>query len=104
MNTYLAVLKKYKDFSGRARRSEYWVFSLISGVIAFVLSIIDMAILGTDYVGFGILSFIYSLAVLLPALAVSVRRLHDTGRSGWWWFIILIPFVGAIVSLSFCYR
>jgi uncharacterized membrane protein YhaH (DUF805 family) len=101
MNTYFAVLKKYGDFNGRARRSEYWVFALISCVISYGLLFIDMAIFGTEFGGLGILSSVYTLAVFLPALAVTVRRLHDTGRSGLWIFIILIPLVGGIVFLVF---
>jgi len=101
MNTYLAVLKKYGDFNGRARRSEYWVFATINIVISYGLLFIDMAILGTNYSGFGILSSVYSLAIFLPGLAVSVRRLHDTGRSGLWLLILLIPLVGVIVILVF---
>jgi uncharacterized membrane protein YhaH (DUF805 family) len=96
MNYYLSVLKKYAVFGGRARRKEYWMFALISGVISIMLSIIDMAVLGSN-----VLSIVYAVAVLLPSLAVSVRRLHDTGRSGGWIFIALIPFVGFIILLVF---
>lgn len=105
MNTYLAVLKKYGDFSGRARRSEYWSFILISSVIYLVLLITDIFVLaGNNSYGLGflgILAVIYYLAALLPALAVLVRRLHDTGHSGWWWFIGIVPIVGEIVLLVF---
>jgi uncharacterized membrane protein YhaH (DUF805 family) len=101
MNIYLAVLKKYVDFSGRARRSEYWVFALISTLISYGLLFIDFATFGTDIGELGILSSIYSLAVLLPGFAVTVRRLHDTGRSGLWIFILLIPLVGIIVFIVF---
>ncbi|MFD5200025.1 DUF805 domain-containing protein [Streptomyces sp. NPDC058375] len=95
MNWYLAVLKNYAGFSGRARRQEYWMFTLINFVISLVLLIIGMMI-GVDF-----LASIYTLAVLIPSLAVSVRRLHDTGRSGWWLLIALVPFVGAIVLIVF---
>jgi uncharacterized membrane protein YhaH (DUF805 family) len=98
MNWYLEVLKKYATFSGRARRTEYWMFTLISTVIAIVLGVIDTQL--AKY-GFGVLGPIYSLAVLIPGLAVAVRRLHDTGRSGWWVLIVLVPIVGAIVLLVF---
>ncbi len=105
MNTYFAVLKKYGDFSGRARRSEYWSFVLISTVIYLVLLCADMFVQAAkNSAGLGILgvlAVIYYLAALLPALAVFVRRLHDTGRSGWWWFISIVPIVGAIVLLVF---
>ena len=88
---YLKVLRQYTDFSGRARRREYWMFVLANFIIAFVLGIIDTII------GWGqILSGIYSVAVLLPSLAVAVRRLHDIGKSGWWLFLCLIPLIGGI--------
>jgi uncharacterized membrane protein YhaH (DUF805 family) len=102
MNWYLAALKKYVDFSGRARRKEYWFFVLFNIIISIVLTICDVVI-GTynGASGIGILSGIYALAVLLPGIAVTIRRLHDTGRSGWWILIILVPFVGWIVLLIF---
>jgi uncharacterized membrane protein YhaH (DUF805 family) len=102
VNWYLTVLKKYADFSGRARRMEYWMFSLISLLIMCGLVIVD-AMLGVDIgeQGIGILSAIYVLAVLVPSLAVSVRRLHDTDRTGWWVLVGLVPFVGDIVLLIF---
>ena len=93
MRWYLAVLKKYAVFSGRARRKEYWMFVLFNFLITVVLGI-----LGGDQ---EVLAGLYSLAVLLPSLAVSVRRLHDTNRSGLWILIALIPLVGAIVLLVF---
>ncbi|WP_333773776.1 DUF805 domain-containing protein [Streptomyces sp. IBSBF 3136] len=95
MHWYVDVLKKYAVFSGRARRQEYWMFFLFNIIISIVLTVVDRAI------GSNILSLIYSLAVLLPGLGVTVRRLHDTGRSGWWIFISLIPLVGAIILIVF---
>ena len=101
MNTFFSVLKKYAVFSGRARRSEFWMFSLIWVVIYFVLSVIDLAV-GTEIGGgVGMLSFIFLVATVLPALAVQVRRLHDTGRSGWWSLLNYIPIVGNIVVIFF---
>jgi uncharacterized membrane protein YhaH (DUF805 family) len=101
MQWYLEVLKKYVVFSGRARRKEFWMFVLINVAISIVLSILD-AIIGTRTdSGISILSSIYSLAVLLPSLAVSVRRLHDTNRTGWWILIGLIPIVGFIILIVF---
>ncbi len=90
MEWYVGVLKKYADFSGRARRKEYWMFFLINIIIGIVLGFLA-TILKTS-----ILSTIYSLAVLIPGIAVCIRRLHDIGKSGWWWFIVLIPLVGPI--------
>jgi uncharacterized membrane protein YhaH (DUF805 family) len=102
MNWYLGVLKKYAIFGGRARRKEYWYFFLFSLLISIVLSIIDSATGSFDpETGLGLLSGIYSLAVLIPTLAVSVRRLHDTNRSGWWLLIGLIPLIGFIVLIVF---
>lgn len=95
MDWYVGVMKKYVDFTGRARRKEYWMFFLINILIAMAVGVLD-AILG-----FGLLGGIYALAVLLPSLAVTVRRLHDTGRTGWWILIGLVPVIGFIVILVF---
>jgi uncharacterized membrane protein YhaH (DUF805 family) len=102
MNWYLQALKKYADFSGRARRKEYWFFVLFNIIISVVLTVCDVFV-GTysAAASIGILTGIYTLAVLIPGIAVSVRRLHDTGRSGWWVLIALVPLVGAIVLLIF---
>jgi uncharacterized membrane protein YhaH (DUF805 family) len=102
MNWYLQALKKYADFSGRARRKEYWFFVLFYVIILIVLMIID-GFVGTQMggAGVGILTCIYALGMLIPALAVTVRRLHDTGRSGWWILIQFVPLVGSIVLLIF---
>ena len=102
MNWYLEVLKKYAVFSGRARRKEYWYFFLFNIIISIAFVIIDGMIgrVSTE-TGMGMLSGIYTLAVLIPGIAVSVRRLHDTDRSGWWLLLSLIPFIGAIVLLVF---
>lgn len=96
MNWYLDVLKKYAVFNGRARRKEYWMFFLFNIIIMVVLGIVE-GIVG----GPGVLAGIYGLAVLLPGIAVSIRRLHDTDRSGWWLLIGLVPLIGAIVLLVF---
>ncbi|GGQ64934.1 MULTISPECIES: DUF805 domain-containing protein [Streptomyces] len=95
MHWYVDVLKKYAVFGGRARRQEYWMFTLFSVIISIVIAIIDAAI------GSSILGIVYTLAVLLPSLGVAVRRLHDTDRSGWWILIGLIPLVGAIILIVF---
>ncbi len=101
MDWYLKVLKNYFGFSGRARRKEYWMFFLFNLVIAIVLGIVDnMAGLVSDS-GYGVLGSLYALAILIPSIAVGVRRLHDTGRTGWWLLIGLIPLIGAIVLLVF---
>ena len=92
MNWYIKVLKNYAVFSGRARRKEYWMFVLFNFIFALVLSLIGLLTFGMLY----ILSILYGVAVLVPALAVAVRRLHDIGKSGWYYFIILIPIAGPI--------
>ena len=100
--------KKYADFSGRARRSEYWWFGVFNVlaiiVISFVAGFIAGA-MGTSDEGMLVLVYVlvglYCLVVLLPGLAVTVRRLHDTGRSGWWYLICLVPYVGSLVLLVF---
>jgi len=103
MNWYLTVLKKYAVFSGRARRKEYWYFNLFNFLIAFGLGVIDwlLGLVVTSDSGIGLLGGLYSLAVLIPGIAVTVRRLHDTGRSGWWLLISFIPIIGFIVLLVF---
>jgi uncharacterized membrane protein YhaH (DUF805 family) len=102
MQWYLKVLRQYADFNGRARRTEYWMFVLISTVIGIVLAVLDN-VLGLTFMqgSTGVLGLLYSLAVLVPSLAVGARRLHDTGRSGWLLLIMLIPLVGAIVLIVF---
>jgi uncharacterized membrane protein YhaH (DUF805 family) len=102
MNWYLEVLKKYAVFGGRARRKEYWYFTLFNLIAFFMLTIIDSVIGSFNYeAGIGLLGGIYSLAVVTPAIAVSVRRLHDINRSGWWLLIELIPVIGTLVLLIF---
>jgi uncharacterized membrane protein YhaH (DUF805 family) len=100
MEWYLKVLRQYAEFDGRARRTEYWMFTLISVIISVVLTLIDSFLLRSA-VGFSVLSTLYGLAVLIPSLAVGARRLHDTGRSGWWQLIGIIPLVGAIILIVF---
>ncbi|MDG4773409.1 DUF805 domain-containing protein [Solwaraspora sp. WMMD792] len=97
-----SVLTQYVGFSGRARRSEYWWFALFSLLVSIVTSILDTA-LGTNFEDStnGVIGLLVSLALLLPSLAVAVRRLHDTDRSGWWILIGLIPIIGWIVLLVF---
>lgn len=95
MNWYLKVIKQYADFKGRARRKEYWMFVLINGLISFALGFLD-GIIGLAQKGFGI-STLYNLVVLIPAIAVAVRRAHDVGKSGWF---MLIPFYNLYLAVS----
>ena len=87
-------LSKYATFSGRARRSEYWWFALMAGVVNVIAAIVD------NVAGTSILAIVAGLALLIPGLAVSIRRLHDTNRSGWWYLLIFVPF-GAIALIVF---
>ena len=97
MNWYLTVVKEhYADFKGRARRKEYWMFTLINLIIAVVLGIVG------GLIKFPFISTIYGLAVLLPGIAVSVRRLHDLGKSGWLLLLGLIPLVNFYLLYLFC--
>ena len=102
MEWYLGVLKKYAVFTGRARRKEYWFFVLFNLIATIVLSMIDgMLGMYDAAAGIGVLSGIYGLGVLIPSIAVGIRRLHDTDRSGWWLLLAFIPLIGAIVLLVF---
>ncbi len=102
MNWYLEVLKKYAVFEGRARRKEYWFFQLFNFLISLALGFIDLFTgLYNPETGLGFFSGIYALGVMIPGIAVSVRRLHDTGRSGWWLLINLVPLLGSIVFIYF---
>ena len=96
-----SVLRQYVGFRGRARRSEYWWFVLFSLVVSLVSSGVDNMLGIADELGNGPVGTVAGLALLLPSLAVGARRLHDTGRSGWWQLIGLIPIVGQIVLLVF---
>lgn len=101
MKYYLEALKKYAVFSGRARRKEYWFFALFNLIFAIVAMFLDQAF-GTVFtiqgvpIMYGFIYVAYALFTFLPGLAVTVRRLHDVGKSGWFFFIVLIPVIGAI--------
>jgi uncharacterized membrane protein YhaH (DUF805 family) len=104
-----SVLAQYVGFTGRARRSEYWWWALFTVLVGLAAAILD-SVLGTTFGpdnspawrgSTGVIGSIVNLALLLPTLAVAVRRLHDTDRSGWWLLIGLVPIVGAIVLLVF---
>ncbi len=109
MSWYMQVMKKYASFRGRARRAEYWWFTLVNSIIIGALLVVGSAS-NSDGTGgtlaniAGVASIIYvlyTLAVLLPSLAVTVRRLHDTDRTGLWLLVSLVPLVGPIVLLAF---
>lgn len=101
MNWYLAVLKKYADFEGRARRKEYWMFILFNILISFVIGILGAIIGETGGLITVSLSGLYSLFIFIPSIAVTVRRLHDTNRTGWWILIWFIPVIGWVILFIF---
>lgn len=90
MEYFLGAFQKYAVFSGRARRKEYWMYTLFCMIAAIIVGVID------GLLNLGFLSVIFSLGVFIPSLAIMVRRLHDVGKSGWWYFISLIPLAGPI--------
>ncbi len=96
MNYFVKALKQYIDFNSRAHRKEYWMFFLFYIIFAIVASVLDGALGLANEMGTGPIGNVYSLALFIPSLAAAVRRLHDTGRSGWWVLIGLIPLVGLI--------
>ena len=102
MNWYFEVLKKYAVFNGRAGRKEYWYFTLFNILFTLGFGLIDQ-LMGNFVAnaGYGPLSAIYTLAIILPGVSVSVRRLHDTGRSGWWFMITIVPVIGLLMFLYF---
>ena len=96
MEWYIKVLENYANFEGRARRMEYWMFVLINFFITIGIGLIS------GLLGFGeFLGTLYGLAIFIPSLAVSVRRLHDSGRTGWWILLFLIPVLGTIILIIF---
>ena len=99
IENYKSVFLNWSDFKGRARRREYWLFTLANIVVAIVLAIVDHVVFKS--VGTGPLGGLYGLVALVPGLAVSFRRLHDIGKSAWWLLIALIPLFGAIVLIYF---
>jgi uncharacterized membrane protein YhaH (DUF805 family) len=102
MNWYLKVLRNYVNFTGRARRKEYWMFVLISLLITIALVFIDTGGKEPEPDQFLLISTLYSIAVFLPTLAVIVRRLHDTGRTGWWILIGIIPLLNLVLLVFMC--
>jgi uncharacterized membrane protein YhaH (DUF805 family) len=110
MNSFMEVLGKYADFSGRARRSEYWMFQLFTCLIVLGLGLLAgaaIALMGSPNGNYGALLLIvapiwlFLLAMIIPHVSVLVRRLHDTGRSGWFYFISFIPIAGPIILLVY---
>lgn len=96
MNWYLKVINQYFDFSGRARRKEYWFFTLFNILIICLLFVLDF-IFKTFY--FSTFSYIYTILVFIPSIAVLLRRLHDIGKTGWYFLILFIPLIGLVWML-----
>ena len=92
MNEYISVLKNYAKFDGRARRREFWMFTLFNIIVSAVINILATQVSSA----FGILGLVYMLAVLVPSIAVGIRRMHDIGKSGWWLLISFVPLIGGI--------
>lgn len=90
------VVDNYANFDGRARRSEYWYFVLVQVIISFILQLLDLVLVAAADLPVAPLGTLFGIAMLVPGLAVAVRRLHDTGRSGWWLLVALIPILGWI--------
>ncbi|MCO5268253.1 MAG: DUF805 domain-containing protein [Brumimicrobium sp.] len=96
MEWYLKVLKQYAVFEGRARRKEFWMFFLFNLIFSTIAAVLDKVLHLEITETSGVIQTLYGLAVLIPGLAVLIRRLHDIGNSGWWFFIAFIPVIGAI--------
>jgi uncharacterized membrane protein YhaH (DUF805 family) len=108
MNWVLEVFNKYAEFNGRARRKEYWYFYLFNFIVSIVISVIGQVMAYQSdnestslSIIYSVVVILYSLILVLPQWAVTVRRLHDTNRSGWWILIQLIPIIGAIITLIY---
>jgi uncharacterized membrane protein YhaH (DUF805 family) len=101
MEYFIGAYKKYADFSGRARRKEFWMYQLFYLIISIALSFIDGLIGTYSSAGIGLLSTIFGFVSIVPMIALATRRLHDINKSGWWQLIGLIPLIGAIVLFIF---
>jgi uncharacterized membrane protein YhaH (DUF805 family) len=101
MQWYLHALRNYAVFTGRARRREYWIFELMTGAIALALFVLAVELGKAGYPYFLSLPFLYIVATIVPSLSSLIRRLHDTDRSGWWFWINLIPLFGPLSMLIF---
>ena len=100
MKWYLEALRKYAVFKGRARRREYWIFELMNSAITLGLFVLAVMLGKAGYPYFFSLPFLYIAAMTIPSLASLVRRLHDTNRSGWWFWISVVPLVGALILFA----
>jgi len=101
VRSYLEALRHYATFTGRTGRREYWMFVLASLLILIVLSGVDSLIAVTEPPWLGAVTLLYVLAMCVPVASATVRRLHDTGRTGWWLLVVLVPVVGSIILVAF---
>ena len=99
----ISVLVNWKNFDGRACRSEFWYFGLASGLLGFIFGFVEVAtgIVDVENAGFGVLSFVFSFAILVPSISVTSRRLHDRGLSGWWQ-LSYVTLIGIFVVFALC--
>lgn len=105
MDWYLMALKKYAEFQGRAQRKEYWMFTLFNFLAMVLLGVVGALLGGGGEGGLGdVLQGLYGLGVLVPGIAVTVRRLHDIGKSGWWGLVALIPLIGSLILIYFAVK
>ncbi len=108
MEYFKLALSKYAQFGGRSRRSEYWYFTFVQGLISFAIGIIGLVFMSAGIESLGQIAMslqsLFGLAMFIPGLAVFVRRLHDINRSGWWFFIVFIPIVGVLVLLYWLFK
>ncbi len=93
----LVIVERYAGFQGRAQRSEFWWFALFYLLLSLVIGTISRT---SDVLG-GVLNLVVTLSLLVPTIAVQIRRLHDTDRTGWWILLGLIPLIGTIILIVF---
>lgn len=98
LDWFKKALRNYTNFSGRARRKEYWYFVLVQMGLIIVAMILDAIIFNSET---GLFYIVVALGLFLPGLAVTIRRLHDTSRSGWWFLLSILPLIGSIILLVF---
>jgi uncharacterized membrane protein YhaH (DUF805 family) len=98
-NWYVDAFKKYATFHGRASREAFWTFCVFNGLISILFLFIDSLLISKQL--FGVFSLIYGVIVLSPSLALGARRLHDSGRSGWWLLVALVPYIGVLINFVF---
>ena len=105
MDWYLMALRRYSDFKGRSQRKEYWMFTLFNFLAMVLLGAVCALLGGGGEGGLGdVLQGLYGLGVLVPGIAVTVRRLHDIGKSGWWGLVALIPLIGSLILIYFAVK